>query len=170
MTTTAAALLANTLSFLLALLIAVWYLVPWLNRRSRADALTALLWFNAFRYVALELFSAQSAGLRIPNALRDQIAYGDLAVSLLAVLAIVALRYRFRSAVGLVWIFAAASAVDLTNALVSGVRNAMLGEVHDVPWLILCFYVPALWVTLGLVVWQLISRSRDPLFDSSVAG
>ena len=36
-----------------------WYAVPWLNARPRADALTALLWVHVFRYVALQVFSAQ---------------------------------------------------------------------------------------------------------------
>ena len=158
-----AALLANTLSFVLSLLLAVWYVVPWLRSRSRATALTALLWFHAFRYVALELFSAQRAGLPIGNGLRDEIAYGDLAGSALAVLAIVALRYRWRGAIALVWLFVVATVFDLSNALVGGIRQQMMAEVHDVPWLILCFYVPALWTSLGLIVWQLVTRSREPL-------
>ena len=158
-----AALLANTLSFVLSLLIAVWYVVPWLRTRSRPTALTALLWFHAFRYVALELFSAQKAGLPIGNTLRDEIAYGDLAGSALAVIAIVALRYRWRGAVALTWLFVVATLVDLSNALVSGIGQQMMAEVHDVPWLILCFYVPALWTSLGLIVWQLVTRSREPL-------
>jgi hypothetical protein len=158
-----AALLANTLSFVLSLLIAVWYVVPWLRTRSRPTALTALLWFHAFRYVALELFSAQKAGLPIGNTLRDEIAYGDLAGSALAVIAIVALRYRWRGAVALTWLFVVATLVDLSNALVGGIGQQMMAEVHDVPWLILCFYVPALWTSLGLIVWQLVTRSREPL-------
>src|SRR5215471_10272768 len=158
-----AALLANTLSFVLTLLIAVWYVVPWLRSRSRATALTALLWFHAFRYVALELFSAQRAGLAIGDGLRDDIAWGDVIGASLAVLAIISLRYRWRGAIALTWLFAVATLLDLSNALVGGVRQQMMAEVHDVPWLILCFYVPALWTSLGLVVWQLVTRSREPL-------
>jgi hypothetical protein len=30
-------------------------------------------------------------------------------------------------------------------------------------WLILTFYVPLLWVSLGLVVWQLYARRHEPL-------
>jgi hypothetical protein len=33
--------------------IAQWYVAPWLNSRSRADALIALLWIHVFRYIAL---------------------------------------------------------------------------------------------------------------------
>jgi len=161
-----AALLASTLSFVFSLLIAVWYVAPWLRSQGRAAALTVLLWFHAFRYVALELFSAQKAGLRIDDALRDGIAYGDLIGALLALAAIVALRYRFRWAVALVWLFVAATVYDPSSALIGGVRQQLMAEVHDVPWLILCFYVSALWVTLGLIVWQLVTRSGEPMESS----
>jgi predicted metal-binding membrane protein len=33
----------------------------------------------------------------------------------------------------------------------------------EVTWLILTFYVPLLWVSLGLIVWQLYSRQRERL-------
>jgi hypothetical protein len=32
-----------------------------------------------------------------------------------------------------------------------------------VTWLILTFYVPLLWVSLGLIVWQLYARRQEPL-------
>ena len=54
-----AAILASTLSFIVFLLMATWYLVPWLKSRGRADALTVLLWIHAFRYVALQIFSTK---------------------------------------------------------------------------------------------------------------
>jgi hypothetical protein len=161
-----AAIAANTLSFVVFFLIALWYAAPWLRARGRAKALTALLWVNAFRYVALELFSAQRAGLSIPDGLRDQIAYGDLAGAVLALLCILAFRLRSRAAVPLTWLFAAATLVDLANALIGGVRYALMGEVHDVPWLVLCFYVPTLWITLGLIFWQLVSRRGEEIVSA----
>ena len=42
--------------------IARWYAVPWLKRRPRADSLIGLLWLHVFRYVALQVFSAQRDG------------------------------------------------------------------------------------------------------------
>jgi len=161
MSSAAAALLANTLSFLVFVLIAFFYVVPWLRTKKREAALMVLLWVHAFRYVALELFSAQRAGLPIPNDLRDQIAYGDVVGTALAVLCILALRYGIRGGIALTWLFAAATFLDLVNALVGGIRHGMMGEVHDVPWLILCFYVPLLWVTLGLIVWKLLIRRGE---------
>ena len=99
--------------------------------------------------------------LPIPNGLRDQIAYGDLVGAALALLCILALSLRLRAAVALAWLFTAATFLDLSNALAGGIRHDMMGEVHDVRWLILCFYVPALWITLALIIWQLVSRRGE---------
>ena len=160
MDTTQALLLANTLSFVVYAILAFWYVVPWLKNHERAVALTPLLWIHAFRHVALQVFSAQRAGLVIPDGFRDQIAFGDVAGMVLALLALIALRLRARLAIPITWLFAAITAADLVNALVRGMREGMLGTAYGVTWLILAFYVPALWTTLALIVWQLVSR-RD---------
>lgn len=160
---TIAVLLANTLSFVLYVIITLWYVVPWLRKKGRASALTPLLWVHAFRHVALQVFSAQRAGLAVPDHLRDQIAYGDLAGMVLAVLALIALRAQARVAIPLVWLFVVATAADLLNSLVGGMSAGMLGHANGVTWLILAFYVPALWTTLALVVWQLVARRGERL-------
>ncbi len=163
---TVAVLLANTLTLVVCVIITVWYVVPWLWRKGRAAALAPLLWVHAFRHVALQIFSAQRAGFAVPDHLRDQIAYGDVAGMVLAVLALLALRARARMAIPLVWLFVVATAADLSNGLVGGMREGMLGKANGVTWLILVFYVPALWTTLALVVWQLLARRGEPLEDA----
>jgi hypothetical protein len=160
---TAAVLLANTLSLVLCVIITLWYVVPWLRTKGRAAALAPLLWVHAFRYVALQIFSAQRGGLAVTNHLRDRIAYGDVVGMVLAVLALIGLRARARLAIPLVWLFVAATATDLLNSLVGGMREHVLGAANGVTWLILVFYVPALWTTLVLVVWQLVVRRGQPL-------
>jgi hypothetical protein len=72
------------------------YVAPWLGARGRAKALTALLCVHAFRYVALQIFSAQQFGFAISDTARGQIAAGDVTGMVLAVATIVALRYRTR--------------------------------------------------------------------------
>ena len=82
---------------------------------------------------------------------------------ILAVAAIVALRWRARIAALLVWVFVAATAIDLVNATIAGVREQLFAKASGLTWLILTFYVPLLWVSLGLVVWQLYARRHEPL-------
>lgn len=163
MTLMSAAALATVLSFAMFAIMAIWYAAPWLGARQRAQALAPLLWVHAFRHIALQIFSAQRSGFAVSDSARDQIAFGDVTGSILAVIAIVALRYRVRMAPLLVWVFAAETVFDLVNSTIAGVREQLFATASGVTWLILTFYVPLLWVSLGLMVWQLYSRRHEPL-------
>jgi hypothetical protein len=99
----------------------------------------------------------------VSNDARDQIAAGDVIGMMLALIAIVALRYRVRAAVLLVWAFVAETVLDLVNSTIAGFREELFATASGVTWLILTFYVPLLWVSLGLIVWQLYSRRHEPL-------
>ena len=82
---------------------------------------------------------------------------------ILAVIAIVALRHRARIAPVLIWVFVAETLFDLVSSTVAGVREHLFATASGVTWLILTFYVPLLWVSLGLIVWQLYARRQEPL-------
>lgn len=159
---TAAALLAMILSFVVYATAAVWYAVPRLRNLRLGVALAPLLWIHTFRHVALQLFSSQEFGFSIPDSVRDQIAYGDLIGMLLALATLYAMRYGWRLAVPVAWVFVVATVIDLTNAALQGIREELFAEAADVSWMILTFYVPALWVSLALVVWKLLSRRAEP--------
>ena len=158
-----AAALASVLSFVMFAIMAVLYVAPWLATRRRAEALIPLLCVHAFRHVALQIYSAQQFGFAVSDGVRDQIAGGDVTCMVLAVISIVALHYRVRMAPVLVWVLVAATIVDLVNATIAGVREQLFATASGLTWLILTFYVPVLWVSLGLIVWQLYSRRQEPL-------
>jgi hypothetical protein len=158
-----AAALGSAMSFVIFAMIAVWYVVPWLGTQPRAEALVPLLWIHAFRHVALQIFSAQQFGFAVSDSTRDQIAAGDVTGMVLAVIAIIALHYRVRLATLLVWVFVAETAFDLVNSTIAGVREQLFATASGVTWLVLTFYVPLLWVSVGLIVWQLYSRRSEPL-------
>jgi hypothetical protein len=152
---TAAALAAMTLSFVVFATAAAWYGVPRMRAVALGAAITPLLWIHAFRYVALQLFSAQEFGFAIPDQTRDQIVYGDLIGMALALATLYALHDRSRVAIPLAWVFVVATVLDLGNAAVMGIREDLFDKAADVSWLILTFYVPALWVSVALVAWRL---------------
>lgn len=158
-----AAALASVLSFVIFAIMAAWYVAPWLATRHRAEALTPLLWIHAFRHIALQIFSAQKFGFAVSDGARDEIAAGDVTGVILAVIALVALHYRSRIAPLLVWLFVAETLFDLVNATIAGVREQLFASAAGLTWLILTFYVPLLWVSLGLIVWQLYARRQQPL-------
>ena len=162
MDTETAAILANTFTQVLSILIAVWYVAPWMRRQSKATSLTILLWVHAPRYIALQVFSAQQHGFAIPDALRDQIAYGDLACAILAAFAIVLLRYRSSAAILVTYLFLVVNVIDLLNAMAGGIQAGMMAAAHGITWLILAFYVPILFTTTGLIAWVLLSKNGEP--------
>ena len=168
MTLTSAAAIANVLNFVIFIMIAVWYVAPWLAARPRARALAPLLWVQAFRHVALQIFSAQKFGFAVSDSARDQIVTGDVIGMLLAVAAIVALRYCWRRlATFLIWLLAAETALDLVYTAALGVREQLYASASNLTWLIVSFYVPLLWVSLGLIVWQMYSRRDEQLLPTS---
>ena len=156
MSLTAAGLIATAISFVAFIALATWYVGPWMRRQPLAVALSLPLWVHAFRYVALQIFSAQHFGFRISDAAANEIAWGDVAGAGLALLALWLLRSGSRAAVPVVWIFVVESALDLLNATVMGIRERALESAFAVTWLILNMYAPLLWVTLALVVWRLV--------------
>src|SRR6266851_2100971 len=158
-----AAALASVLSFVVFAIMAVWYVAPWLATRQRAEALIPLLWVHAFRHVALQIFSAQQFGFAVSDGARDRIAAGDVTATILAVIAIATLRSRARMAPLLVWIFVAEAGFDLVSSTIDGVREQLFATASGVTWLIPTFYVPLLWVSLGLIVWQLYLRRGEPI-------
>lgn len=169
MNTTAASLVATSISFVLFILFAVWYAAPWMNRRPLAVALSAPLWIHAFRHVALQVFSAQRFGFRIPDNLASQLAWGDVAGAVLAVAALWLLRRRSRAALIVVWLFVLETVVDFINASVISIRERTSETAHALTWLILNLYVPLLVVSLALLVWQLVSRHGEDLDDAQAS-
>jgi hypothetical protein len=53
--------------------------------------------------------------------------------------------------------------IDLLNGTVAGLNEQIFEKAFGVTWMILAFYVPLLWVSLGLIVWQLYSRRSEKL-------
>jgi len=158
--------LTQALSLIVCVMIARWYVGPWLRKQERADALIALLWVHVFRYVALQVYSAQQAGFPISDAARDRIVYGDMAGMLLAIIAISALRIRANWSIPLVWLLIAETLIDTVTNIADGIHEQLFGVANNVTWMVVTFYVPILMVTLGLTIWQLYSRNGEALEGS----
>jgi hypothetical protein len=162
MTPTVASLIATALAFVFVAVFAAWYAVPWMRHRPAAVAIAACLWVHVFRIVALQIFSARRFGFDIPLAAAHQIAC-DVLGACLAVLAIWLLRRRSSAAILVLWLFVVETALDLIYGTAIGIRHHATDTAHDLTWLILNCYVPMLWVTLALAVWQLVTRRIELL-------
>ncbi len=151
------------LSLILFATVARWHVVPWLNRHTRAEALTALLWVHVFRYVALQVFSAQRDGFPISDQGAMEIVIGDVGGAILAFVTIALLRQRARLAIPLAWLLAAATAYDTVINIRGGIREGLMGAASGVTWLVLIFFVPMVVVSCVLLIWQLFSRRGEQL-------
>jgi hypothetical protein len=164
-----AAYAAVTLTFIFAVMAAKWYAAPLMRARSRETALVALLWIHALRYIALQIFSAKAAGFDVPDDVRDRIAYGDALSAVLAFAAIAALHHRATIGIAFAWLFSAVGVLDLLGAMIGGIQANLFDKAAGVTWLILTFYVPVLWVSHVLIIWQLVSRRRESLSPTESA-
>lgn len=154
---------AQLFSLIALAAIARWYVVPWLNRQTRATALIALLWVHVGRYVALQVPSAQGTGFPISNAGAVEIVVGDVAGALLAFAAIALLRNRVRFGITLAQILAAETVYDTFANIRGGVREHLMGAANGVTWMILSFFVPMVVVSSALLIGQLFSRRGEAL-------
>src|SRR6266568_6005681 len=83
-----------TLSLVAYALIGFWYVAPRLSRLSREAALVPLLWVHAFRIVGGTILAPGAVDAAVPGEFRTTIGYGDIATAVLALIALIALRYR----------------------------------------------------------------------------
>jgi hypothetical protein len=142
---------------------AVWYVVPWLRARPRAEALTPLIWVHVFRNLVLQLYSAQQAGFTISDSARDHNVIGDVVGMALALVTLISLRHRARVSIVLVWLLIVETFWDIGTAMPEAITSHTLGQVSGITWLILAYYVPVMIICLVLTIWQLMSRSRESI-------
>jgi len=132
-------------------MIGVRYIWPALRDRPRTEALRPLLFLHAFRFVGLAFLVPGVVSPDLPAAFARPAAYGDLATSMLALLAIAMLRSRL--GIVIVWMFNIVGTVDLLDAFYQGNRlgvgttPGLQGAAYFIPTVL----VPLLLVTHALV-------------------
>jgi hypothetical protein len=137
---------------------------PALRKRPRAEALRPLLLLHAFRFVGLAFLVPGVVSPELPDGFARPAAYGDLATSILALLAIAVLGSRLGTI--LVWVFNIVGTVDLLNAFYQGNRlgvgitPGLQGAAYFIPTVL----VPLLLVTHVLVFCILLTTNAaaDP--------
>jgi hypothetical protein len=154
---------AQLLSLIVFGTIARWYVVPWIKGLGRAAALMPLLWVHVFRYVALQVFSAQHDGFPISDAGAMHIVVGDVAGAILAFVTIALLRQRARLAIPLAWLIVAETTYDTVSNIRGGVSEHLMGAASGVTWLVLIFFVPIVVVSTVLLAWQLYTRRSEAI-------
>ncbi len=135
-------------------LLARWLLSPWLEKKSRHEALFWLTLPHAFRHVGMVFLVPGVVAQPLPESFANPAAYGDLLTGVLALLALIALRTSWSGAVVLVWLFNTVGTVDLLNAL----RHVDVAPYFGAAWYIPTFLVPLLLVTHFMIFARLFRR------------
>jgi hypothetical protein len=154
---------AQLISIITYSVIAWLYVVPWLRKLERGQALTALLWVHVFRYIVLYLYVAQREGYVISDAAVAELVIGDLAGALVAALGIIFLRLSSRLGLVLAGLVVIASIADVAGGTYLRSIEPPRADAAGVWWLIFVFFAPLIVVSLPLIVWQLIARRGEAL-------
>ncbi len=149
-----------TLSLIAYLLIGFWYVRPRLARLPLEAALAPLVWVHAFRIIGGTILAPGSVDVGVPMAFRVMIGYGDLATAALALLALAALRARWRGALALVWVCIGFGLLDTVNAIIQSTLDNVFSYPLGFNWVIVAIYVPALLVSSLLIVMRLLAPAR----------
>ena len=156
MTPTAIFLLQTGMSVVVVALIAVWFVAPWLARLTTTAALSILLLPHAFRHIGMSFMVPNLNTDGLPETFASSAGYGDLLSAVLAIGALVALRWRSIVAIPLVWVFNLMGTIDLVNAL----RQAEAINHFGPTWFIPTFFVPALLVSHVMIFAWLVRGER----------
>jgi hypothetical protein len=135
------------------------YIWPVVRSQPRPDALRPILLLHSFRSVGLAFLIPGVVSPNLPAAFARPAAYGDLAATILALLAWATVRSRL--GIVLVWAFNILGSADLLNAYYQGNRTGvglapgLQGAAYFIPTIL----VPLLLITHGVVFRLLLQRS-----------
>jgi hypothetical protein len=148
-----------TLSLVIFALIATWYITPALDRLPTHAALIPLFLVHTLRYLPSTAFAPGQVDPKLPMDTMATIANGDLASALLALVAVVFLRYQWTGSLAVAWIVNVLASVDWLNA-------GFLAASHQFPtyalggnWYIISYYVPVIGV-VHLMIFRRLLRAR----------
>jgi len=141
-----------TFSLIIWGLLARWFVMPRLASLSLSTALIVLIVPHALRQLGLNfLVTGVTNPALLPSSFTLQVAVGDVIATVLALLAMVALRSRWSFALLLVWIFNIEGFLDLMNAYLQGTGLVLGGNTDWLQGIGAAWYIPTIWVPLLIV-------------------
>ncbi len=149
-----------TIGFVSWAIIANFWLIPWLKDNPFYKGLALLTIPHVFRYIGLSFLITGVTTFPLDPRFATPAAYGDLIAAVLALVAVMALLFKSRYSVSIVWIFNSLGFIDFLVAVAQGLRYthpAEMGATYFIPILA----VPLLFVSHLLIFWLLISRNRN---------
>ncbi|NLI39891.1 MAG: hypothetical protein GX421_01700 [Caldisericales bacterium] len=147
---------------LVNILVAYWYVIPWLRRVSLKDALTPMLLLHVTRVVGLVFIVNAVTDPALPRGIAYMAAGGDFSAAMLSLLALVFVRKEIRGANVMIVIANIIGIADLLIVSIWGslmpisFPNYQLGPA----WFIPTFIGPTMMVSHGLMLWRVLVRAK----------
>jgi len=154
-----------TLSLVLFALVATWYVTPALDKLPARAALAPLFLVHALRYLPSSAFAPGQVGAAVPMNAMAEIAYGDLASAVLALVAAWALYHRWSGAVVVAWFVNTLTSLDWLNAGYVAVSNRLATYPMGGNWYIINYYVPLIGVVHVMIFARLFRMRATPRGD-----
>ena len=148
-----------TFSMLVFFLIIKWYVIPKVTKETKFDILALLLLVNVFRYLPLSLFMPGQVSADFPLYLKEIVAHGDFLSGILALIALILIKSKKKSAVTFTWLFSLVSIIDVVVVL----TLAMSEKVYQLPlganYFTVSVYVPMLIVIQVVILKILLAKA-----------
>ena len=148
-----------TVSLLAWGLIFFEYVLPNLSRQTFERAVLPMLLIQAFRFTGLTLLVSGQADPTLPQGVLSQMAWGDYASAVTALLAAFALARRWRFSVPLIWLFVVVCIADLANVTRHIIGINFFSYDIGATWNFLMWYLPWVVITLFYTLYRLFNRS-----------
>ncbi len=150
------AVIGATVSWATLAGVIVW---PRLRAMPRAEALRWLAFPHAFRFVGLSFIVPGVVSTTLTAAWAVPDAWGDVAASILALIAIAALTRRWSLAVPLMWLLSLWGTFDLLHGYYLGIVNNINAGAFGAAYYLPAFFVPGLLVA-HILAFMLLLRPR----------
>jgi hypothetical protein len=148
-------------------IVAARYIWPRLRLLRQSDALRPILILHCFRFVGLAFMVQGVVSPELSSAFTHPAAYGDIAATILALLALATLETN--GGIAIVWIFNLWGTFDLLSAFYHGGQIGLvpgqLGATYFIPTVL----VPLMLITHGLAFRILLQHRRQPASSQSYA-
>ncbi len=135
-----------TLSLILFVMVARWYIAPALNKMPMQASLVPLFLVHTLRYLPSSAFAPGQVHPKIPMNAMAGIAYGDLVSAILALIAVVFLRYGWPGAIAVAWLVNVVTSLDWLYAGYLAASSRLVTYGMGGIWYIINYYVPVIGV------------------------
>lgn len=145
---------------LVNVLLAYWYVIPWLKKVSLKDALTPMLLLHVTRVIGLVFIVSAVTDPGLPRNIAMTAAFGDFAAAMLSFIALAMVRKDVKGAKVMVVVANIVGLADLLTVSIWGsimpisFPNFKLGTA----WFIPTFIGPSMMVSHALMLWKVFKR------------